>query len=150
MIPSPTGDTLFISVERNRSRGPVEDDVIGQLDLLRPHLARSALMSARLHLERARIASETLAIIGLPALVFDDHGKILAANHLIEALGDHITWRAHGGLALNDGVANRMLRQAIETLNSDDAAPTRSFAVRGREDSALMVAHVVPIRPLGP
>ena len=46
---------------RRTERGPFERAVVQKLDGLRPHLARSALMSARLQLERARIASETLA-----------------------------------------------------------------------------------------
>jgi hypothetical protein len=71
----------------------VERAVVEKLDELRPHLARSALMSARLQLERARIASETLAVIGLPALVLNEQGKVLAANHLIEALTSYIQWR---------------------------------------------------------
>jgi hypothetical protein len=81
-ISTGTGDALFLTVERDLARGPIEPAVIRQLDELRPHLARSAMMSVRLNMERARIAGETLAIIGLPALVFDERGKVLAANHL--------------------------------------------------------------------
>jgi PAS domain-containing protein len=75
-------------------RGPVERGVVQKLDELRPHLARSAFLSARLQLERARIASETLAALGLPALVLNDQGKVLAANSLIEALTGYVQWRA--------------------------------------------------------
>jgi hypothetical protein len=53
-IPMPTGDTFTISLEREYARGPVEASAIRVLDELRPHIARAALMSARLHLERAR------------------------------------------------------------------------------------------------
>jgi len=42
-IPATTGDALFLAVERERARGPVEAAMIQQLDALRPHLARSAL-----------------------------------------------------------------------------------------------------------
>jgi DNA-binding CsgD family transcriptional regulator len=146
IIPAPTGDVVFISVERKRSRGPVEAAVVQQLDALRPHLARSALMSARLHLERARIATQTLAIIGLPALVFDERGKVLAANHLIQALTSHVRWRPNDGIALKDASANLLLQQAIETVGIDAATPPRSFAVRGKQDAGGLVAHVVPIR----
>jgi DNA-binding CsgD family transcriptional regulator len=146
VIPLPTGDTLFLSVERERARGPMERCVVQQLDALRPHLARSALMSARLQLERARAAAETLALIGLPALVFDERGKVLAANHLIEALTDHIRWRAQDRVSLKDSSADALFHQIIETLNIENAAPTRSFAMRGAEDAATMVAHVIPVR----
>jgi hypothetical protein len=54
VIPARTSDVLFLSVERNRSAGPAGAEVIQQVDALRPHLARSALMAARPQLERAR------------------------------------------------------------------------------------------------
>jgi hypothetical protein len=80
----PTGDELYICSERRRSRGPVEATAVEQLDALRPHLARTALMSARLQLERVHAATATLASLGLPALVFDLSGRVLAANELVD------------------------------------------------------------------
>ena len=146
LVPLPTGDFFAMSVERNYSRGQVEQAYIQQLDALRPHLARSALVSARLQLERARVTSETLALIGLPALVFDERGKVLAANDLIEALIDHIRWRAQDRVSLKDSSADALFRQIIETLNIEGAAPTRSFAVRGTNANTARVAHVIPVR----
>jgi DNA-binding CsgD family transcriptional regulator len=146
LIPVPTGDVLFLSVEREHARGPVDSSSVRQLDELRPHLARSALMSARLHLERARVASETLALIGLPALVFDSQGKVLAANHLIEALTEHVRWHAQDRVSLKDSSADALFRQAVEALNIINVAPVCSFAVRGAAANAAMVAHIIPIR----
>ncbi len=145
-IPAPTGDTIYLGFARARTRGPIEPDVIRTLDTFRPHLARSALMSARLQLERARIASETLEAIGLPALVFDERGKVLAANPLIEALTEHVRWRAHDHISLKDSDADALFQQAIATLNVESTPSTRSFAVRGLERNAALVAHVVPLR----
>jgi DNA-binding CsgD family transcriptional regulator len=145
VIPSPTGDMLFLSVERDRARGPVETAAIEQLNVLRPHLARSALMAARFQLERARAAAEALALIGLPALIFDDQGKVLAANRLIEALTEHIRWRPQNRVGLKDAAADALFRRAIASLKIADAAPTLSFAVRAPETDATMVAHVIPI-----
>jgi hypothetical protein len=70
-IPIPTGENVSIVLARRTERGPVERAFVQKLNELRPHLARSALMSARLQLERARVASETLAALGLPALVLN-------------------------------------------------------------------------------
>ena len=145
-MPLPTGETLYLTVERFRSRGPVEAPIIEQLDALRPHLARSALMSARLQLERARVASETLALLGLPALVFDYQGRVLAANGLIEALTDQIRWQAQDRLSLKDSSANILFQQAIAALDVKGAMPVLSFASRGDPASAAMVVHIVPIR----
>jgi DNA-binding CsgD family transcriptional regulator len=124
----------------------VETAIVRQLDALRPHLARSALLSARLQLERARAAAETLALIGLPALIFNRTGQVLAANHLIEALTDFIRWRPNDRVALKDANAEALFSDAIETITLEEAGRTRSFAVRGAEDGAAMVAHVLPIR----
>jgi len=145
-IPAPTGDVLFLSLERERARGPVETAAIETLDALRPHLARSALMSARLQLERAQTAAETLALIGMPALVFDAHGRVLAANGLIEVLTDAVRWRAQNRVSLSDPQADRLFRQAIETIEIEGAASSRSFAIRAADSSAALVAHVVPLR----
>lgn len=77
-IPIPTGENAHFGFIRRIERGPVQRTVVQKLDELRPHLARSALMAARLQLERARIATETLAALGLPALVLNDQGKVVA------------------------------------------------------------------------
>ena len=111
MLNLPTGDALIFSFERRRKRGPIEPEVIERLDSLYPHLARSAFVAARLQLERARIASETLALIGLPSLVFGPSGKVLAANHLIEPLSGHVRWLSQDRFALKDLAANVMLQE---------------------------------------
>ena len=96
----PTGEDFGLCFERKFSLGPVEPAAIELLDALRPHLARSALMSTRLHLERARVAADTLAVIGLPALALGAQGKVLAANHLTEALTGYFHWRSFDRISL--------------------------------------------------
>ncbi len=145
-IPIPTGEKLIIVLTRRTERGPAERGVVQKLDELRPHLARSALMSARLQLERARIASETLAVIGLPALVLNEQGKVLAANNLIEALTSYIHWRAQDRVSLKDRAADNLLRDAIAAIDLAGGVGVRSFPVRDADTQAMMVAHVVPIR----
>jgi DNA-binding CsgD family transcriptional regulator len=143
-ISVPTADMLFLTLERQYVRGPVERAIVNKLDELRPHLARSALMAARLQLERAHIAGETLAALGLPALVLDEQGKVLAANSLVESLRDYVCWRALDRLSLKDKAADRFLRDAIARV--DVTGSLRSFPVRAAGAEAMMVAHVIPIR----
>ena len=139
----PTGDMLIISLEREYIRGPIERAVVEQLDQLRPHLCRSALLSARLQMERARIASETLAAIGLPALVLEERGKVLATNHLMDGLTSYVHWRAQDRVSLKDQAADQLLREAIAAIGAAGGS-VRSFPVRDAETQA--VAHVIPIR----
>ena len=71
----PTNDVVVVSLERDYVRGPVERAAVDRLDALRPHLARSTLMAARLQLARAEAAATTLQQLGLPAIVLDVRGS---------------------------------------------------------------------------
>jgi DNA-binding CsgD family transcriptional regulator len=144
-IPIPTGENVLITTPRRIERGPVERTIVQTLDELRPHLARGVLLSARLQLERARVAGITLAALGIPALVLDEHGKVLAANTLMEALGGTVHWLAQDRVALMDKAADRLLRDAITAID-ETGATVRSFPVRDAANESMMVAHVIPIR----
>ena len=145
-IKVPTGDVVVLSLERERARGPVDLGVIPHLDALRPHIARSSLLSARLQLERARIASETLELLGLPALVLDAGGRVLAANAGAEAGGEYLRWGAQDRISLRDAAANALLQAAMRRLDDVAGPEVRSFAVRGSDAVPALIAHVVPIR----
>ncbi len=145
-VTAPTHDLLCISLERELKYGSVEDSVVARLDTLRPHLARSILTSGRLHLERAQAATATLSMLGLPALVFNALGKVVTANPLIESLSDLIHWRAHDRIALVDRNADALFKQAVQAIDLSTPAQTRSFAIRNKDGSPAMIAHVVPVR----
>ena len=145
-IPIPTGENAVLVVTRRTERGPVERNVVDKLDELRPHLARSAFLSARLGLERARVASETLGVVGLPALVLNGQGKVLAANRLIETMTGYVEWRARDRVSMSDRAADQLLRDAIATIDLTGGSSVRSFPVRDMNADVMMVAHVVPIR----
>jgi DNA-binding CsgD family transcriptional regulator len=144
-IPIPTGENVLFIMPRWTEDGPYDRAIVQKLDELRPHLARSAFLSARLQLERARIASETLAALGLPALVLNEHGKVLAANSLIEGLSDYVQWRAFDRVSLKDKAADKLLRDGIAAIDVA-VGSVRSFPVRDMGAEAMMVAHVIPIR----
>ena len=145
LLTLPTGDALIFAIERPRQRGPIERKVIDQLDLLYPHIARSALVAARLQLELAKAASATLGLIGLPSLVFGPTGVVMAANPLIEALTDFVRWQAKDRFSLKDPAANLLLTNAMTALQLEDGQP-RSFPLRDHDGHAAMVAHVIPLR----
>jgi len=142
----PTGDNIVFSVERNYARGPMESAQIQLLNELRPHLARAALIAARLGLRSAKNVNDILTELGLPALVMDESGVVIEANALMAGLKEQVVWRPDGLVVLKDEAANALLFASLPAL---DKAPTRavhSFALRGLEGRAAMVAHVVPIR----
>ena len=146
-IPMPTGENATFVLSRRTELGPFDRAAADRLDKLRPHLARSVLISARLQLERARAAGEALAALGVPALVFDETGKVLSANALIEALPDYLRWQAFDRISLKDKGAERLLHDAIAALGPEQAGGgVRSFPLRSAEADMAMVAHLIPIR----
>ena len=60
VLPTPSGDTIVFNWERRFEHGPVARTTAQALDPLRPHLARAAVLSARLNLERARAMTEVV------------------------------------------------------------------------------------------
>src|SRR5579862_3774468 len=122
----PTGDDMVIGVERAYDEGPATPAVIESLNSVHSHLARASFVAARLQMERARAAAQALALLGIPALVFADNGKVLGANQLIETLGGFIGWRAKDQIVLKDARADALLRGAIDTVDQDDAPGVRS------------------------
>lgn len=142
----PTGDNIVFSVERAFDRGPIEKDLVHTLNELRPHLARAALIAARLGLRSAQGANQTLAAMGLPALVMDESGVVIEANTLMEELSDHVQWRALNHIALKDACANELLWSALPALDKHSENAVNSFPLRGPDGRAAMVAHCIPIR----
>jgi DNA-binding CsgD family transcriptional regulator len=145
-IPIPTGENATIILSRRMEYGPFDRASANRLDELRPHLARSVLISARLQLDRARVAGDALAALGIPALVFDETGKVLSANALIEEMTGYVHWRAFDRVSLKDRVADQLLRGAIAIIDSEKGSGVRSFPIRDAEAESTMVAHVIPVR----
>lgn len=142
----PTGDRIVFSIERDFTRGPIEKDRVELLNDLRSHLARSAFVSSRLGLQRAKGANEALSAMGLPAVLLGLDGTVIEANSLIAEMPDHVQWRSNNRIGLADGRANELLSAALAALNSDVDFAVRSFPLRAGSDAAMSVAHVIPIR----
>jgi DNA-binding CsgD family transcriptional regulator len=144
-LPMPTRDTIIFSLERDYQSGPVEPNAVAQLNSLRPHLARSAFVAARLKLQQAKGATDTLAAMGLPAVVLGADGAIVAANDLAEAEADFAVGRAGAALTLADGKANTLLKDALATPDGPHGRAVKSIPLRDKTGRARQVIHLVPI-----
>ena len=142
----PTGDNIVFSVERAFSAGPVEAERVAQLNLLRPHLARSALVSARLQHKRAQGAAEALAALQLPAFLLRADGEIAEESPLASAVAGEVRYGAQGRLGLVDRHADPILREALAALKAGSDEGVRSFPVRDSLGAARHVGHLIPIR----
>ncbi|BCH31518.1 LuxR family transcriptional regulator [Mesorhizobium sp. L-8-10] len=145
----PSGDNLVFSVEKKRDSGPVSRQGIEFLDLLRPHLARAALLSSRLEFERINAAVEALQMTGLPSAVLTNDGKVIASNALLEGLAPQVSVAAFDHLRFAYAPANAFLTNALAQLRLSPistATASRSFPLPQREGAPAAVVHLVPVK----
>lgn len=138
------GETIVFHAEGEFHRGPYDPSLVLRLDALRPHLARSALLSARLAFERARTAVETLAGLGLAACAVTVSGAVLVANADFDAANAYWTTRGKDRVGLLDRRADQLLADALGSIASDRGV--RSLPLIAGEETPPAVLHVVPIR----
>lgn len=140
----PDGAAAVVNIEKSQASGPFGADIIGLLDGMRPHLARSALLSARLAFERARSAVRTLAAFGLPACAVRPSGAVILANDPFD--GERSVWTTRRGerIALLDRRADALLGESLRQVGL--GAGARSIPIRGGPDTGPSILHVIPVR----
>lgn len=144
-VPIHTGEMVVISFEQDYRRGPVPGAVVAMLDQARPHLARAAIMAARLHLEQLKSTVSGLDAIGLPAAVAGADQRVLASGASFSGLAPALIARAFGRLALAHGPTNALLVSAIDEAARGHAAP-RSIPMPAGVNHDALVIHVLPLR----
>lgn len=90
--------------------------VLPMLDMLRPHIARAAILSAQLELRAVEAAVAALASIGTAAALLDSAGRVQRANALFEARFGHALFDRRARLRLRDPAADGLLGEAIERV----------------------------------
>ncbi|WP_159992592.1 helix-turn-helix transcriptional regulator [Roseomonas sp. 18066] len=144
MIPMPTGEFVTFTLERWRQAGPHPPPMRRLIDALRPHLARAGLMAARLGLERAQAAVETLQTLGLPAAVVAPGERLVAANAgFLQSTA--ILALARDRIALQGSAADAEFRRILAATLSAGGVASRSLPLRDREGLASVV-HLLPLR----
>jgi DNA-binding CsgD family transcriptional regulator len=145
-IQIPTGETIILHAEGDLRLGRISRQALDRLDALRPHFARSAMISARLAFERARTAVDTLSGIGLAACAVAATGKVLVANTKFDEASGRWTTRGGDRIALLDARAGRQLSESLQLISTH--LGVRSIALAATEEAQPAVLHVVPIRRL--
>lgn len=146
LIAMPSGEIVGLTFERWLEQGRPSQADIAALDRLRPHMARSALVAARLRLARAEATASALEAVGLPAAVVSGGGTVLSANPLLEQMHDIFVPRAFGRLALADASANRLFEAAMAASRMAGAPLVRSIPLRSGPAQDPAVIHLLPLR----
>lgn len=143
----PTGDAAHVGFERRKDRGAFEREYIDDLNLLRPHLGRAAVLSAQLGLERARGMAQALNTVGIPGAVLRSNGTLHVANELFEKLIPQVVIDRRQRICLAEPGADALLADALARLGSRRASQqSRSIPVAASDGRPPIIFHIVPIR----
>ncbi|WP_024517161.1 helix-turn-helix transcriptional regulator [Bradyrhizobium sp. Tv2a-2] len=145
VLTAPAGGLLALTIDRAFERGPIEDSVICELNLLRPHLARAVLLSARFGLQRARGAAEAFTNFGRPAAVLSRKHTLLAANSRFNSLVPEVFRDGRDRVHLVPLRADRLLANALREFELDAAEQVRSLPLPACGSQPPMIIHLVPV-----
>lgn len=146
-FPLPNGDMVSVSFERLKERGPFESTTIAALDAMRPHFGRSAVLSARLGLERAKGMAQALNEVGIPAAVLKPNGSVYVGNESFSKLIPHVVLDRRDRACLADPAADPLLGEAIARLATRGVKiEVASIPVAARDGMPPIIFHLVPVR----
>lgn len=145
LIATPSGEKIVLSVLRPLSAGPYDDATLERVDRLRPHLARAAVLSARLGMDRMRAAVKLLDVVGLAAAIVGPGRTVLASNALFDAV-PQVVPLAFSRLGLRSPSAHRRLEEALVRIEAGRPGRLLSLLLAADEAAPDSVLHVVPLR----
>ena len=137
---SPTGDSIRLSVHRDYDEGPLDAATAAQLSLLRPHLARASLVSARLRFAQVRAAVEAFDLIGLASAAIR-RGRLVTANDLFQALVPAVAQDRRDRLRFVQPAADSCWQAAL----GSERARGRTFQIAATADAPPRIVHVLPL-----
>lgn len=151
LIRGPSGDNIIVSIHRPKSAGPVTRADADKLTALRPHLARAALMAARLRMQEARTIVGTLAELGLPAATITANGRLHVANPLFDGLVPDVLADFRSRIRFVSPGADTTFEQALSKFRAAiTGRGSITFPVAGTTaDQAPTIIHLVPITGVG-
>lgn len=144
-ITGATDNRILVSIHRDYTEGPIEQERVDRLTGLRPDLARAAFLSARLRLEEARASLAALEAVGLPAAALSERGSLKLASASFEALLPEVFIDTRDRLRAADAGADHRLEEALAAMAAK-RLPGASFATRGRVGAPSHLLHLLPIR----
>jgi len=144
-IPMLSGDAATICMQRNLADGYPPDDSVAWMDSVRPHLARAAMIAAMTRLEQARDSVELFSKLAMAAVVFTEHGKILAANKQFHDEGSPFLDLAGNQLAFDSKPAHALFQDIMAQLRGGNPNG-RSIPIRAEGESRTpTIVHFLPL-----
>lgn len=138
LIPGLAGDTLLFSLEAFPDHAAARA-AVPVLDGLRPHLARAAMLSARLRMVQAQAAVEAFEVAGIGAALITERGTIRVANDRFDRI-------LIGGGQPKRPRRPANLDQRFQTLLDRVRAGGCGGSLPLSSDLVPAILHVLPIR----
>jgi DNA-binding CsgD family transcriptional regulator len=147
VVQAPSGDNVIVHSEFSYTGAPISAEIVARMNAMRPHFARSALLSSRLRMEQARGMANALELIGLAGAVLRTNGTILAANPLFQALIPAVAMDRRERVALTSASADALLANVLERFGSrGSVAGSASIPIPALDDQVPMIVHLLPVR----
>lgn len=145
-VAEPSGHIIIFDLIRSMASGPHSKADLDAMAPLRGALMRAALMTSRLAFREARSMTDSLGLLGLAALVVDQHGAVLAMNDEMETQSPVMRTGARNRLVIGNPVIHAMVHDALGRISARAAPTVQSIPVPGDESSGPRIIHVVPVR----
>lgn len=145
--PLPDDAFTILSLERPGTEEPFGDDAVRWLLGMKPHVARAAVASTRLALERLAATLNAFTALGIPAATLAPGGRMIDANPAFGRFVGTVFLDRRVRLGLIERGADTLLGEALARLRRDLwSKAVGSIPVRAGEGHGPLVVHVVPMR----
>ncbi|WP_421723977.1 helix-turn-helix transcriptional regulator [Bauldia sp.] len=143
---SPLGDRLIVHFEKRMVEGPFAPKFVEAMNIIRPHLARAALISSRFALSRVKTALAATEALGFAAALLGREGRVVAGNRLLDAFVPHVIEDRRERVAASRKDVDNALAAAVCDLGAPGyVPPSRSIPMPAEEGRPPMIIHLLPI-----
>jgi|APCry1669192522_1035417.scaffolds.fasta_scaffold00945_1 DNA-binding CsgD family transcriptional regulator len=145
VMQAPSGDNMIVHSEFSYTGSPISTRIIGLLNELRPHFARSALLSSRFRMEQAHGMTKALETIGLAGAVLRTKGTILAANTLFHGFVPDVVQDRKERVTLASAGADDLLGKTLARHRAGGRTKaSASILIPALADRPPVIVHIIP------
>lgn len=130
-------DQILVSIEAFSDHDAARA-ALPVLDQLRPHLARAAMLSARLRQSQTQSSVAALELAGITAAMLGESGRVRAANDRFETFAGNYRGPKGG----HNIVLDRRITALLDRIRAGEGGGSVPIAASG--DTAI--AHLLPVR----
>jgi DNA-binding CsgD family transcriptional regulator len=141
-IELPQGDKILIFSVRDKNKPKFEDHEIEQLNQLRPHLARAAMLTTNLGLKRISSFIEAMNNLSLQTIVVDKTGTIIFDNNKLTSFKEYLAILKNKKVDFFSKNSQVSFANHIAEVAKNNKP--KSIPIRSSDDKAAII-HFMPV-----